>query len=264
MSTALITGASFGIGAAFAQALATRKTDLVLVARSEDKLYQLAQELQQQHDIKVEVLVQDLTALNAVKNVFEAVTQKQITIDLLINNAGFGTYGAFSESSLPKQLEMIQLNILSLVDLTYQFLPQMQQRGSGTIINIGSIASFYPLPYMSVYAATKAFVLSFSEALWAENQAKGVKVIAVCPGATKTNFFDASGLKEFANDSAANQTPATPESVVKDALKALEGEDSTVVSGGLINKILVNFPRFLPRDTLVKLVEQQFRPKHMN
>lgn len=264
MSTALITGASFGIGAAFAQALATRKTDLVLVARSEDKLNQLAQELQQKHDIKVEVLVQDLIVPGAAKSVFEAVTQKDITVDVLINNAGFGAYGAFSDISLPKQLEMIQLNILSLVDLTYQFLPQMQQRGSGTIINLGSIASFYPLPYMSVYAATKAFVLSFSEALWAENQAKGVKVLAVCPGPTKTNFFDTANFEEFASGGAGNQASATPESVVRDTLKALEGQASHVVSGGFPNQILVNLTRFFPRDTLVKLVEQRFRPKNMN
>lgn len=261
MSTALITGASSGIGAAFAQALARRKNDLVLVARSQEKLNQLAQDLRQQHGIEVEVLVQDLTAPDAATIVFEAVTHQKIVVDILINNAGFGTYGAFSETSLPKQLEMIQLNVLSLVNLTYQFLPQMQQRGSGTIINLGSIASFYPLPYMSVYAATKAFVLSFSEALWAENQAKGVKVLAVCPGATKTNFFELAGLEEFASSSAGNQTYATPESVVQDTLKALEKPASTMVSG-IPNQMLVNLPRFLPRNTLVKLIEQQFRPKN--
>lgn len=264
MSTALITGASFGIGAAFAQALATRKNDLILVARSQDKLNQLAQELQQQHNIKVEVLVQDLIVPGAAKSVYEAVTQKEISVDLLINNAGFGTYGAFSDSSLPKQLEMIQLNILSLVDLTYQFLPQMQQRGSGAIINLGSIASYYPMPYMAVYAATKAFVLSFSEALQAENQARGVKVLAVCPGPTKTNFFDVAGFEEFASGSAGDKTSATPESVVKDALKALEGQASTVISGGFPNQVLVNLPRFFPRETLVKLIEQRFRPKNLN
>jgi short-subunit dehydrogenase len=262
MSTALITGASSGIGAVFAQALAKRQTNLVLVARSQDKLNQLAQQLQEQYPIQVEVLVQDLTGPDAAKSVFEAVTQKNITIDLLINNAGFGTYGSFSESSLPKQLEMIQLNIMALVDLTYQFLPQMQQRGSGAIINLSSIAGFQPLPYMSVYAATKAFVLSFSEALWAENQEKGVKVIAVCPGPTKTNFFDIAGFEELATGSRENQRSATPESVVRDALKALEGQSSTVVTGGLPNQIIVNLPRFLRRDTLVKLVEQQFRPKN--
>lgn len=261
MSTALITGASSGIGAAFAQALATRQTDLVLVARSEDKLYSLAQQLQEQYQIQVEVLVQDLTAPGAATKVFEAVTQKNISIDLLINNAGFGTYGSFSETSLPKQLEMIQLNILSLVELTYQFLPQMQQRGSGSIINLSSIAGFQPVPYMSVYAATKAFVLSFSEALWAENREKGLKVLAVCPGPTKTNFFDIAGFDQLASGSSENQRSATPESVVRDALKALEGDNSTVVTGGLPNQVIVNLQRLFPRDALVKIVEQQFRPK---
>lgn len=260
MSTALITGASSGIGAAFAQALATRQTDLVLVARSEDKLYSLAQQLQDQYQIQVEVLVQDLTAPGAASKVFEAVTQKNISIDLLINNAGFGTYGPFSETSLPKQLEMIQLNILSLVELTYQFLPQMQQRGSGSIINLSSIAGFQPLPYMSVYAATKAFVLSFSSALWAENREKGLKVLAVCPGPTKTNFFDIAGFDQLASGSSENQRSATAESVVRDALKALEGDNSTVVTGGLPNQIIVNLPRLFPREALVKIVEQQFRP----
>lgn len=260
MSTALITGASSGIGAAFAQALATRQTDLVLVARSEDKLYSLAQQLQDQYQIQVEVLVQDLTAPGAASKVFEAVTQKNISIDLLINNAGFGTYGSFSETSLPKQLEMIHLNILSLVELTYQFLPQMQQRGSGSIINLSSIAGFQPLPYMSVYAATKAFVLSFSSALWAENREKGLKVLAVCPGPTKTNFFDIAGFDQLASGSSENQRSATPESVVRDALKALEGDNSTVVTGGLPNQIIVNLPRLFPREALVKIVEQQFRP----
>jgi short-subunit dehydrogenase len=261
MSTALITGASSGIGAAFAQALATRQTNLVLVARSEDKLYSLAQQLQAQYQIQVEVLVQDLTAPGAATKVFEAVTQNKISIDLLINNAGFGTYGPFSEASLPKQLEMIQLNILSLVELTYQFLPQMQQRGSGSIINLSSIAGFQPVPYMSVYAATKAFVLSFSEALWAENREKGLKVLAVCPGPTQTKFFDIAGFDQLASASSENQRSATPESVVRDALKGLEGDNSTVVTGGLPNQIIVNLPRLFPRDGLVKIVEQQFRPK---
>jgi hypothetical protein len=260
MLTALITGASAGIGAAFAQALAARQTNLVLVARSEDKLYSLAQQLQAQYPIQVEVLVQDLTAPDAATSVFESVTQKNISIDLLINNAGFGTYGSFSESSLPKQIEMIQLNISALVELTYLFLPQMQQRRSGSIINLSSTAGFQPIPYMSVYAATKAFVLSFSESLWAENREKGVKVLAVCPGPTKTKFFDIAGFEQFASASSENQRSATPESVVSDALNALEGDNSTVVSG-LPNQIIVNLPRLFPRDVLVKVIEQQFRPQ---
>jgi hypothetical protein len=261
MSTALITGASSGIGAVFAQELAQRKIDLVLVARSKDKLDLLAEQLRSQHQIQVDVLVQDLTVPGAATTVFEAVTQKNIAIDLLINNAGFGDYGLFSESSLTKQLEMIQLNISTLVELTYRFLPQMQQRGSGSIINLSSMAAFQPIPYMSVYAATKAFVLSFSEALWAENQEKGVKVLAVCPGPTKTNFFDIAGFARLATGASQHQSATSPEAVVQEALQALEVDNSTVVPGGLSNQLVVNLSRFLPRDLVVKIVEQRFRPR---
>lgn len=260
MPTALITGASSGIGAVFARELAKRRTDLVLVARSKDKLDSIAQQLREQHQVQVEVLVQDLTVSAAATSVFESVTQKNIAIDILINNAGFGDYGLFSESSLPKQLEMIQLNISALVELTYRFLPQMQQRGSGSIVNLGSTAGFQPLPYMSVYSATKAFVLSFSEALWAENQAKGVKVLAVCPGATRTAFFDVAGFERFSSSGSQRPNESSPEEVVQEALKALEGDGSNVVPG-VGNQIIVNVSRFLPREALLKLVEQQFRPK---
>lgn len=262
MSTALITGASSGIGAVFAQALAQRQMHLVLVARSQDKLNALAQQLQTRYSIQVDVIVQDLTTPDAGCNVFEAVCSKNLAIDLLINNAGFGDYGLFSESSLTKQLEMIQLNISALVELTHRFLPQMQQRGSGSIINLSSIAGFQPIPYMSIYAATKAFVLSFSEALWAENQGKGVKVLAVCPGPTKTDFFDIAGFSRLANEGSQRQNTTSPEAVVEEALKALEGDSSTVVPGGLANQAIANISRFLPREVLLKVLEQQFRPNN--
>src|SRR4028119_925016 len=194
MTTALITGASAGIGAAFAQELAARQTNLVLVARSEVKLQQLAQQLQEQYKIQVDVIVQDLTEPKAAKTVFDIVTEKGLTIDLLINNAGFGEYGDFAELNGEQQVKMIQLNILALVDLTHHFLPGMRQRRSGGIINMSSVAAFQPMPYFSVYAATKAFVLSFSEALWAENYRYGVHVLAVCPGPTETNFFQEAGF----------------------------------------------------------------------
>lgn len=259
MATALITGASSGIGAAFAKALAASQTNLILVARSQDKLNSLAKQLQQQYPIQVEVWVQDLAIPGAATSVFEAITQKNLAIDLLINNAGFGDYGIFSESSLATQLEMIQVNISALVELTYQFLPQIQQR-RGTIINISSIAGFQPLPYMSVYAATKAFVLSFSEALWAENREKGVKILAVCPGPTKTDFFERAGFAQLSTGTSENQRSASAEDVVQETLKALQIDTSNVVTGGLRKKIIVNLPRFFPRDMLLKLVEQQFRP----
>jgi hypothetical protein len=258
MKAALITGASSGIGAAFARQLASRKTDLVLVARSEDKLQQLATQLQQQYEIKTEIIVQDLTKPEAGHSLFNRVDQKGIAIDLLINNAGFGDYGAFSDRPLSKQMEMIQLNVNVLVELTGLFLAPMKQRGFGSIINVSSIAGFQPLPYMSVYAATKAFVLNFTEALWAENKESGVKILALCPGPTQSEFFQVAEFpSSFMKKDDTSMIPA--EDVVKEALKALVKEHSTVVTGGLSNQFIVNLPRFLPRDWLVSAVEKQFK-----
>lgn len=260
MQTALITGASSGIGKVFAQELAARHVDLVLVARSEAKLQQLANQLRQQFGVQVQVIVQDLIEPATATRVFEAVMQSGLVIDLLINNAGFGDYGEFTGRSRPRQLEMIQLNIVSLVDLTHQFLPGMQQRRSGSIINVSSIAGFLPLPYWSVYAATKAFVLSFSEALWAENQKYGVRVLALCPGSTKTEFFDVADATGSSAEGG-EQSLTSPEEVVQDALKALKAGETNVVTGGLGNQILINMPRFLPRRLFVNLLEKQTRPK---
>jgi hypothetical protein len=258
MKAALITGASSGIGAAFARELASKNRDLVLVARSEDKLQQIAQELEQKYQVKTEVIVQDLTALTAAQSLFDAVTEKGITIELLINNAGFGDYGKFSDRPLDKQIAMIQLNVTVLVELTGLFLSAMKQQGNGSIINISSIAAFQPLPYMSVYAATKAFVLNFTEALWAENKDNGINILAVCPGPTESEFFERADFpSSFANQNGNGMTSA--EEVVKETLKALEKNQSTIVTGGLGNQLLINIPRFLPRDWLVSAVEKQFK-----
>ena len=258
MKTALITGASSGIGTAFAQELAMRQINLILVARSQDKLYQLAEQLQHQAPIKVEVIVQDLTEQQAAKKVYDLIEKKGISIDFLVNNAGFGDYGAFSQRELPRQAEMIQLNIVALVELTHLFLSKMQQRGAGNIINVASIAGFLPLPYLSVYAATKAFVLSFSEALWAENQGTDINILALCPGPTDSNFFKVADFPEgFSYKNNDGLTPA--KEVVKDALKALKKKKSNTVSGGFSNQFIVNSSRFLPRELLVNLIKKQFR-----
>jgi hypothetical protein len=261
MKTALVTGASSGIGTAFAQDLARRQYNLILVARSQAKLEQLAQELQQAHQIQTEVISQDLTASNAAQTLFDTVSAKGIQVDLVINNAGFGDYGLFAESSLHKQLEMIQLNITALVALTHLFLPLMRERREGGIINVSSIAGFQPLPYMSIYAATKAFVLNFSEAIWAENKDTGVTISCVCPGPTKTDFFKVANFPNSAATDSASNNSASPEEVVKAALNAFEQKQANVVTGGLPNQIIANVPRFLPRETLVNAVAQQFRPK---
>jgi uncharacterized protein len=257
MSTALITGASGGIGKAFAEELAARKINLVLVARSEEKLNQLAKELQDKYNIQVDVIVKDLTEPNAAAAVFDVTKIKKLTIDLLINNAGFGDYGDFAERDGERQVKMVQLNILALVDLTHKFLPLMRQRRSGSIINVASIAAFQPIPYLSVYAASKAFVLSFSEALWAENRDYGVRVLASCPGPTETNFFTEADLPvSFAGKSS---QISTSEEVVHDALQALERGDSTVISASLVSKLMTNISKFIPRESLMNILAKQFK-----
>ncbi len=258
MNTALVTGASSGIGESFARELASLNTDLILVARSQDKLEQLAQELSNKYQVKTKIIVKDLIELAAGQAIFDQVQALGLTVDLLINNAGFGDYGAFSDRPLSKQLTMIQLNITVLVELTGLFLPLMQQRGSGEIINISSIAGFQPLPYMSVYAATKAFVLNFSEALWAENKDTGVNILAVCPGSTESEFWQRADFPDnFPGTSSNSMTKS--ETVVKETLKAMKKKQSTIVTGGISNQLLVNVPRFVPRDFLVSAVEKQFK-----
>ncbi len=256
--TALVTGASSGIGETFARELAALNQDLILVARSQDKLESLATELAKQYQIKTTVIPQDLTAPNAGQLLYDDIKARGLTVDLLINNAGFGDYGKFSDRTLDKQLAMIQLNVTVLIELTGLFLPEMQQRGKGGIINVSSIAGFQPLPYMSVYAATKAFVLNFTEALWAENKHSGVSILALCPGPTESEFFNRADFPSSFAEEGKNSLVSSTE-VVKEALKALEKNQSTVVTGGIGNQFIVNLPRFLPRDLLVSAVEKQFK-----
>ncbi len=257
MSTALITGASGGIGKAFAEELAERKTNLVLVARSEEKLNLLAKQLKEKYQIQVDVIVKDLSELGATGEVFDIVKNKGLTIDLLINNAGFGDYGEFAERDGERQIKIIQLNIMALVDLTHKFLPLMRQKRCGSIINVSSIAGFQPIPYLSVYAASKAFVLSFSQSLWAENRNYGVRVLCVCPGPTETNFF--TEAKFPPTMAAKTQKITSPEEVVKDALIALEKGESLVVSGGFVSKLIPQLSKLAPRQTLVTMLEKQFK-----
>lgn len=258
MGYTLITGASSGIGAAFARKLAARQANLILTARSEEKLMALAQELRDRFQVDAQVIVKDLTAPSAIVDLWQQIETQGWEIDQLINNAGFGDVGEFARSDLQRQLTMVQLNIAAVVELTHRCLPAMQRRRSGSIINLSSIAAFQPMAYWSVYAASKAFVLNFSEALWAENQDTGVKILALCPGPTETQFFKEAGLNESGTPSSGLQmTP--PEEVVEEALNALAQGQSSVVTGGLPNQLIANVPRFLPRDAIAKLVEKQFR-----
>lgn len=247
MKAALITGASSGIGAEFARQLAARKSNLVLVARSEDKLIQLANELGRTHQITAQHVAIDLTSPDAARRLFEETQQRGLEIDLLINNAGFGSMGEFLQFDAARDREMIELNINSLVELTHYFLPPMRERKHGAILNVASTAAFQPVPYMATYAATKAFVLSFSEALWAENREHGVTVTALCPGVTDTNFFAAAEGKR-----PPLRIMETPEAVVATALRALDRRKSHVISGWL-NFFVRQSERLLPH-SLIALI----------
>lgn len=255
---ALVTGASYGIGETFARQLAAKNIDLVLVARSQDKLEQLARELQTQFAVTVQVISQDLTEPQAGQRIFDQVTGGANTVDLLVNNAGLGDYGLFDQRSLPKQLQMVQLNVTVLVELTYLFLGLMKSRNQGAIINVSSIAAYQPLPYLSVYSATKAFVLNFTQAIWAENKNTGVRILCSCPGPTESNFSENAEFPPSLKNPGSQY--ATSEQVVTETLYALDKQDSSLVTGGIPNQIIINLPRFLPRDTIVSLVEKQFRP----
>jgi len=255
MSTTLITGASTGIGAAFARKLAARGRNVLLVARSEDKLITLCNELGRLTSIRAQYIALDLQQPDAAAQLFEESKKRELEIEMLINNAGFGSMGDFTKLDLNRELEMIQLNIRALVDLTHHFLPPMRERKRGTIINVASTAGFQGVPYMATYAATKAFVLSFSEALWDENRQHGVHVMALCPGVTETNFFEASKI-----DRPPMRTIQTAEEVVETALRALSHKKSVVISGWT-NWFTVEAERFVPRTLVTKVAGKALRPR---
>lgn len=255
MNTTLITGASSGIGAAFARKLAMRGRNVLLVARSEDKLITLCNELGRMSDIRAQYVVLDLGAADAPAQLFEETQKRGMEIDTLINNAGFGSMGYFDQLDLSEELKMLDVNIRTVVELTHRFLSPMRKRKQGTIVNVASTAGFQPVPFMATYAATKAFVLSFSEALWEENRKHGVHVMALCPGVTETNFFDASKM-----DRPPMRAAQSPEEVVAAALRGMARKKSCVISGWA-NLFMVETERIVPRSVVTRLAGKAMRPR---
>lgn len=253
---ALVTGASTGLGAAFAQELAVRGcTRLTLVARSQQNLEALATRLRKDHPVEVQVVPQDLAQAGAAAAVVKRLETAQ-PVDVLVNNAGFGSCGRFDEQDIANQLSEIQLNIAAVVDMSHAFLPGMRARGFGGILNVASIAAFQPTPYMATYAASKSFILSWTEALWAETQGSGVHVTALCPGPTETRFFARMG--HTLPERLGKNVP--PEPVVRDGLDALSQGRSSKVSG-LRNYFLTQFPRIVPRQLMATLSERLMAPR---
>lgn len=253
---ALITGASSGIGECFARALGARGRNLVLVARSKPKLEALAAELRISYKVQVESLSYDLSLAGAATSLAEALRERRLEVGLLVNNAGFGARGEFWKLPLERQSEMLRLNVHALVDLTHLLLPSMVEQRCGGIINVSSTASFQPVPYTTVYAATKAFVSSFSAGLAEELRPYGVVVVTLCPGGTSTNFFEASryGTRSFPGGLQA------PEEVVEAGLAALDRGGGLVVPR-LMNKASVFVQRLVPRSWVARFSARLFRPQ---
>ena len=246
--TALITGASSGIGWSLAGLFAEGGHDLVLVARRAEPLQQLASELRSRHGVVVTVLPADLSVPGAAPALVAQLGERGLHVDILVNNAGFGIHGDFTAHPLDKWMEMIQLNITTLTALTYLLLPGMRARGFGRIANLSSVAGFQAAPSFAVYAATKAFVLSFSEALREELQPCGISVTAICPGATRTEFHQVAGHR----DTMLLMFSASAHEVATESYRAIQAGRGTLVNGWL-NKPLPLLLRFTPRSWAVKI-----------
>ena len=247
--TVIVTGASSGLGAEFARQLAARGANLVLVARRADRLESLAAELTRAHGVTVTAVARDLGLPDAGRTLRAELESRGIDATGLVNNAGFGTHDAFTDEDPDRLQSMIALNVSALVDLSRAYIDPLSSADTGVLINVASLLGFQPNPYMSVYGATKAFVLSFTEALWEESRGTGLRVLAVCPGATKTEFYDAAG-----SQSADYGTKrATPEQVVKIALDTLDRRSAppSVVTN---NRPLALATKLLPRRAMVRIM----------
>ncbi|HZW25343.1 MAG TPA: SDR family oxidoreductase [Gallionella sp.] len=253
-TTVLITGASSGIGEAFARSLSRRGANLILTARSADKLALLANELKEKHHIAVHVFPADISRPESARQLFDHIKASGLSVDVLINNAGFGKWAHFLDESIETYEQMLSVNINALVKLTHLCAPEMIERRKGGIINVASTAAVQPVPYIATYSASKAFVLSFTEALAGEYLDTGVRFMALCPGNTATNFA------AVANAKTDDLPEATAEEVAEAALTAFAKGRSYYVPG-LMNYLTTFLPRILTRAQVIKIVAGMFKNK---
>jgi uncharacterized protein len=259
MRTALITGASGGIGMELAREFAKDNIHLILVARSEGKLKELAAELQNKYKVTVHVVAKDLSNYKTAKELFDWCRSQNITVDYLVNNAGFGDFGFFAESDWLKQEQMINLNITALTYLTHLFLPEMIKQKFGRVLNVASTASFQPGPTMSVYYATKAFVLHFSEAIANELEGTGITVTALCPGATESGFQSAAAMED-SKLVKGKKLPTSAEVAAYGYRSMNKGKK--VAIHGTMNYLMANSVRFTPRSLVLRLVRFMQNKSH--
>jgi uncharacterized protein len=252
--TALVTGASSGIGTAFVHALAAKGMNVILVARSADRLNQIAAEVESKFGVRAETLIADLSEASAAQAVRAQVEQRGLAVDLLVNNAGFATHGFFEEIPAQRDQDQVTVNVGAVVGLAHAFIPGMLARGGG-IINVASTAAFQPLPFMAVYGATKAFLVSFSYALAEEYRDRNIRVLAICPGPTETKFFEVAGSRDVAVGKM-----RTAEQVVETGLRALE-KGRVIAVDGKTNALSGFFSRLLPSAFTARMASRFTRPR---
>jgi short-subunit dehydrogenase len=263
MKTTLITGASGGIGEAIARRLAAKKENLTLVARNESKLRRLSLELSQQYDVNVSFIAADLFDPQAPGFIFMECKHRELEVSSLINNAGIGSGGEFAEAGLKSLEDMLQLNNGAMVSLTHLFMQDMLQRKTGTIVNVGSLISFAPVPYMALYGASKAFVRFFSQALFEECKPYGVHVMFFAPGLTSSNFMEAAALKNETGDALIAGAPAqTVDQVAEEFVKAYYNRKRSAISG-TINRFGVKLLTLIPNSVIAASSARTFK-KRMN
>ena len=252
---ALVTGASSGIGEALARRIARDGRHVALVARRRDRLESLAAELHASHRVDAQVFAADLTRPGAVRSLVDEVASRGLVVDWLVNNAGFGTFGKFHELPVARELEEIRLNVEALVELTGRFVPGMVVRGKGVVMNVASVGGFVPSPLMATYTATKAFVVSFSEAIGAELDGTGVRVLCVCPGFTRTEF---QSHVDVDTNAVPNMAWMTADEVADESVAA--ASRGGVLVNGFMNRALTTALKFIPRSLAIRAATMMLKP----
>ncbi len=254
--TALVTGASSGLGIEFARQLAFRGLNLVLTARSRAPMEQLAAEIKSEFRTAVRIVEHDLSGSNSARELIELLRQQNLQVDLLVNNAGFGYRGNFHDAPDGNTEAMLNVNIQTLVMLSRLLIPEMQRRRFGGVLNVASTAAFQPIPYLSLYSASKSFVLHFTEALWQEYIRRGIRIFCLCPGNTRTGFHASAGIGKnriFLSADAA--------SVVRFGLNQFFNGNSPSAIYGMANRLLAQGYRLLPRSWVVRIAGAVYRPE---